>query len=122
MKFTSEECGAAGPKGLQARIRCLERLKLRSPPLPDRYEVEWTVTRDWYAKNFGKLRGLKNGVSLGFNFLTEVNDVLKALREHYKGKSSFNRDGATGGDRTAFEAFVRRLRYKRPKPATVLSM
>ena len=109
--FNVIECGAPGPPGKRIRTQCLERLKLRAPPLPFEHEARWARTRDEYceATRLRAVYGLKKFATVGPTFIDEVNGVLLELLEHYRGKSKYNAKGEKGGDDTAFVRFVQRM-------------
>jgi len=50
--FSAKECGLPGQEGLRARVRCLERLKLRSPALSFEDDARWVAVRNRYCKRF----------------------------------------------------------------------
>ena len=124
--FNHEECGAPGAPGKRVRVQCLERLKLRAPPLPFEYEARWKRTRDAYgeATQLRAVYKLKKQATVGPLFIDEINGVLMELREHYSGKSKYNDKGEVGGDDTAFFRFVQRMEkaVAPPKAARLLEM
>ena len=83
---------------LQARIDCLDRLRLRSPPLPDLWSVRWPDLRHDYAIHIGR----KFGKSTGVEFITRINNVLKSLGSHLTNAAP----GVHGGNKDAFFQFV----------------
>jgi hypothetical protein len=103
--FTPKDCGQGGKHGLTARKNCLERLRLRAPPLPLPLEVIWKDRRDAYAKQMATI----HGIAVGTAFIAEVNDCLRALGVHYRGPTTFNGPGILTGSDKAFEVFVRRM-------------
>ena len=64
---------------LDARIRLLQRAKLRSPPLPAYLEAEWPKIRDTYAKLAGENLGSKVGQAL----VDGVVNMSDLLGQHY---------------------------------------
>ena len=126
VSFRADVCGQPGHRGLIARQACLERLKLRAPPLPFELEVRWTSIRNDYcsAPLLRACYKLKKQATVGPMFINEVNGVLRLLCEHYAGPTEFNRKGQKGGDALAFEKFARRAQEAAapPRAATVASM
>ena len=124
--FRAAQCGKPGAPGQRARAACLERLKLRSPPLPFALEVEWLDVRNLYcsAPQLRAAYKLKINATVGPSFIEEVNSVLRLLREHYSGPTRFNDKGEVGGDPMAFDKFVRRAKalVAPPRAATVACM
>ena len=113
--FTSATTGQGqtlGGKGkyLQARIDCLDRLRLRSPPLPDLWSVRWPDLRRDYAIYIGR----KFGNSTGLQFITRINDVIKSLGSHFTNAAP----GEKGGDKDAFFQFVLTMWKETPRAAT----
>ena len=111
LNFNHHECGASGLPGKRIRVQCLERLKLRAPPLPFEHEARWKRTRDDYceATQLRAVYRLKKQATVGPLFIDEVNGVLLELLEHYHGKSKYNAKDEKGGDDTAFLRFVQRM-------------
>ena len=126
VSFRADTCGRPGHPGLIARQACLERLKLRAPPLPFELEVRWTNIRNDYcsATLLRACYKLKKQATVGPMFINEVNAVLRLLIEHYAGPTKFNKKGETGGDALAFEKFARRAQEAAapPRAATVAVM
>ena len=113
--FTSATTGQGqtlGGKGkyLQARIDCLDRLRLRSPPLTDLWSVRWPDLRRDYAIYIGR----KFGNSTGVQFITRINDVIKSLGSHLTNAAP----GKKGGDKDAFFQFVLTMWKETPRAAT----
>ena len=123
VSFAADECGKPGAPGQRSRAACLERLKLRAPPLPLELEVFWQQIRNKYcdAPQLRATYKLKKQATVGPSFIDEVNSLLRQLREHYTGPTTFNDKGEVGGDPMAFEQFVRRAKeaVAPPKAATV---
>ena len=121
VNFNEKECGEPGPPGKRTRVKCLERLKVRAPPLPFEHAARWIRTRDDYcdASRLRAVYALKKHATVGPTFIDEVNGVLLALIEHYSGRSKYNAKGETEGDDTAFLRFVQRMeRAVAPKKAS----
>ena len=112
--FSAADCSRAGDPGLRSRIDCLERLKVRSPPLPFDLEMDWNHIRTSYAgaKKLREVYKLKHFATVGYSFIDEINGVLEKLVEHYSGPSRYNKEGEKGGDAQAFERFVSRMKAK----------
>ena len=123
--ITSEMCGGKNnfksTAARMCRINLLERLRLRSPKLPVDLEDIWArfVAEKVYivAERYGEMTG--------YTFVTEINEVLKALKCYYNGKTLFNkgsrREGKLfvwdkmEGDPLAFENYVKASWKKLPK-------
>jgi hypothetical protein len=86
---------------LDARIRLLQRAKLRSPPLPAYLEAEWPKIRDTYAKLAGENLGSKVGQAL-VDGVVHMSDLLG---QHYNHPDKHKKK-SKGGDKTAFEKYV----------------
>ncbi len=97
---------------LKARIDFLERLRLRSPPLPDIVAVRLPdLSRDYAAfilRSFGKHTGVK--------FISRINDVLKRLDSHFTNAPK----GIVGCNPDAFLRFVEIMWKQAPRVATVI--
>ena len=116
--FSAKDCGMAGKAGLCAIIRCLERLKMRSPQLSFELEARWLVVRDAYGTKYHKAKKLKIACNIGAMFIDEINMVLEKLVEHYSGRSKYNADGKKGGDPEAFNRFFHEMSTSFPWAAT----
>jgi hypothetical protein len=116
---TAADCAQPGNKGFKARVDCLERLKLRCPPLVFAARVRWPEVRDAYARRIAKTHKDK---SVGPAFLNKINDVLKELGEHYQGATKFNKVKGCGGNPEAFKVFFRVMDALEPKAATTIVM
>ena len=110
----AKDCGL-GAKGFVARRDCLERVRLRCPPLPVATEAKWGHVRDAFARFFPHTLPHTN---VGGAFIQQINTLLKALGEHYKGGSLYSKAGS-GGNARAFEAFVRGMEKAIPKSSGV---
>jgi hypothetical protein len=124
-KITSEMCGAKknfkGPAARKCRINLLERLRLRSPKLPVELQDSWTR----FVRSWSSIAAEKYGEMTGHTFVTEINEVLKALKCYYNGKTSFNKGSRIEGklrvwdkmegDPLAFENYVKASWNKMPK-------
>ena len=115
LTFSAHDCGVAGSAGLSARIRCLERLKLRSPKLSFELESRWFKVRDAYCAKYHKANQLKAACNIGALFVDDINKVLAQLVEHYDGATKFNATSQTGGDRDAFNRFFPLYGHQRTK-------
>ena len=60
-------------------------------------------------------------VNIGPTFIEQVNRMLEKMREHYKGRTKYNKDGKKGGGPKASSQFVEHTRSQLapPKAATV---
>ena len=105
-----------GGKGkyLQARIDCLERLRLRSPPLPDLWSVRWPDLRRDYAIFVGR----KFGKSTGVEFITRINNVSTGLGSHLTNAPK----GMVGGNKDAFFEFVRTMWKQTPRAVSSVEL
>ena len=82
VEFSAASCALdRGKEGVKTRVACLERLKVRSPPLNEIHELRWTKVRDAFAAR-------KQGS--GAEFIIRINKVLEALGTHYKGPTKYN--------------------------------
>jgi hypothetical protein len=117
--ISANDCGEPGLKGLQARVNCLERLQLRSPPLSFAQRARWTAIRDGYARRLAKVHKEK---TVGVVFIGKINGVLKALGDKYKGESKFNKKKDCGGDAKAFASFFKEMENSIPKAASTVEM
>jgi hypothetical protein len=118
MSFSAKDCGEGGKHGLKARINCLERLRLRAPPLPFAVEVLWTNRRNAYAKRIQDIHKKHVGVV----FLDRVNLCLQQLGIHYQGVTQYNKLDKVTGDEKAFEVFVREMLKSLPKPCVSVTL
>ena len=125
LNFSAEATGKPGTAGRNERQLCLERLKIRSPPLTFQDEFNWLLVRNAYtdATVFRKAQKLTKSANVGPEFIQEVNHVLKKLGEHYSGPTRYNEGGRTGGSATAFvELFKRMQSASMPRAAIVAGM
>ena len=127
-KITSDMCGTKknfkGYTARKNRENLLERLRLRSPPLPYDLEDSWPRFKRTWCKIAEERYGLLPA-GLGHTFVAEVNDCLEALKCYYNGKTEFNKGSRKEGlflvwdkmegDPMAFENYVRRTWEKLPK-------
>ena len=116
--FCAKDCGLAGKDGHLARVRCLERLKLRSPKLSFEHEVRWPIVRYTFCRSYKRAKKLWGDVNIGAVFINDINKVLANLVEHFVGATKFNTGGKTGGDPDAFNRFFHEMDTSFPKPAT----
>lgn len=116
---SAADCAQPGHKGFKARVDCLERLKLRCPPLPFAARVRWADVRDAYSRRMAKMYKEK---SVGPAFIDKINHVLKKLGEHYQGISKFNKVKGCGGNPEAFAAFFAAMDAYVPKAASTIEM
>ena len=118
LTFQPHECDGKTAAAFKTRAACLQRVKLKSPQLPDDLEVEWPKLRDEYCLRFPDTVVGASGTA----FLRDVNSVLKRLRTHYDGRTEWNNPPVIGGQRDAFELFVRRMRARVPSSAFAASV
>ena len=123
--ITSEMCGGKNnfksTAARMCRINLLERLRLRSPKLPVDLADSWTR----FVRSWSSIAAEKYGEMTGHTFVTEINEVLKALKCHYNGKTPFNKGSRVEGkflvwdkmegDPSAFENYVKATWKKLPK-------
>jgi hypothetical protein len=103
---------------MKARIQVLDRLQLRSPPLPLPLLVVWPRRRDAYAKRVAE----KNKERTGKVFLDRINGVLKDLGKFYDGPTPYNKNDPMAGREKAFERFVVSLGEWTPKAVTSVTL
>ena len=121
--FSSLECGQGkkwkGQAALRQRVRCLDRLKLRAPPLPLALEVQWVRRRDAWAKAIA----VEKREDVGNRFINSINYVLEQLGQWYDGPTPYNKPGSEPkGRQDAFERFVVKLEKYVPKSMKVAMM
>ena len=124
--FTAATCGDE-KGGLAARVLCLERLKLYSPPLDLEREVGWEGLKKEIARKefFFKCEGLSARASIGHAFVGEVDRVVKELKEFYTGPATWNKKAKArlvGGDPDAFVKFFDKFRGFVPACATAVTL
>ena len=117
------------------RAVCLERLRLRAPPLSRELEAVWGE----FKKDYAKWMGRQHVGAVGIRFLEVVRDVMLKLGDHL-----LNEDGSKAkpspaalepvgdalapsmddvelvGNADAFAAFIRKARRNLPRIATSL--
>jgi len=126
---SSEACGTLKTwkslKARSARINLLERLRLRSPPLPPSFGglAEWERFRNCWAK----VAAEKYKWQVGLVFVKGINECLRQLDCYYAGESEFNKgkhwrkendlrcDVERDGDKLAFEKYVKKRKALLPK-------
>ena len=116
--FSTKACGAPGKKGAQLRSDCLERLKLRAPPLSPADELLWPEVRDTWAAYLVSMYSGVGAQVVGHRFVVKVNRVLEALGSHYGGPSPWAAKDPTLSDKAAFEKLFKEHQSQLPK-ATV---
>ncbi len=112
--FSAKDVDAPKGDGLRARIRCLERIKLRSPELTFEQDADWIRVRDAFASNYGNTVKLADPKHWGNAFLEEIKTLVRALGSHYQGGGG-KKD--LKGDEQAFAKFYNRMSARIPKPA-----
>ena len=127
-EFPAETCGqgkenGGGPEHMKERRSCLDRLKFRSPALPEELELEWQSIRDFTARHVAK----EEGKRAGFVFINQVNGVIKELGKHILSGADGGKcvqAEAAEGDPKAFERFVAKWRrhVARPRSATAVHL
>lgn len=118
LTFQPAEVDGRSAAAVKARGACLQRVKLKSPALPDDLEVNWPKLRDEYALRYPATVVGHSGTA----FLRAVNEMLRCLGTHYDGRTKFNNPPRCGGDRRAFEKFVRAMRESIPSSALAASV
>ena len=116
--FSTKACGAPGKKGAQLRSDCLERLKLRAPPLSLGDELLWPEVRDKWAAYLVTMYSSLGEQVVGHRFVMKVNRVLEDLGSHYGGPSPWAAKDPTLSDKAAFEKLFKEMQSQLPK-ATV---
>ena len=117
--FSAEQCGQGKNWKSRAakahRLDCLNRLKLRSPPLSLAMEAVWPSRRDAYATCVAE----RHKEATGVEFIRKINNLLKDLGKHYGGPTKYNSAANMHeGTIDAFEKFVRHLDVWMPKSVT----
>ena len=122
-EFTAKSC-ADVVKGYDARRDCLERLRLKSPKLPPDLAVKWVDVQNEYAKTVPTAvkttTGKTNYKAWGNLFISDVNKLLKALGNQYKGPTPHVKKAPKVGDADAFATFVRKMDESLGHGASVL--
>ena len=110
---------------LHARIDCLERLYVRSPPLPLSLAGRDAWVR--FRNSWAKIAAEKYGEKTGLTFMHGINDCLEQLGGYYAGKTDSNKGASYRdagdleclveykGDKTAFETYVKKCTALPPK-------
>ena len=109
------------------REACLERLRLRAPPLSRELRVVWGD----FKKEYAKWMGVVHKEAVGIRMLEVVRDTMTALGDHLlpaDGGEPLSSSGVAlsssgadlAGDPGAFEKFVKRARKRLPRPASSL--
>ena len=123
--YTAEACGQNQPPNCKAALDCrmgaLNRLRLRSPPLPEWLDLEWHELMDWFARDIAK----KEKATVGCAFLKRIGQIKIDLGMWLQpaGKGAPEEPAPVGvGDPDAFRKFVLELRGAKPsaKVAVVL--
>ena len=113
---------AAGGTRAHREMReiCLERLRLRSPPLKLELRARW----DEFKKKYARWMGDSYKAAVGVRFLEKIRGVLEDLEEHSLTQEGFARvpddPENVRGDEKAFDKFVKSGLKKIPMPATSL--
>ena len=117
-KYTPEACGQnLDPKNRGAiamRTAALERLKLRSPPLPEWLDLEWPALKEWFARDIA----IKEKSTVGVAFLKRIGQVKHDLGMWLQpaGAGAPEEPAPVGkGDERSFEKFVLDLQKAKPK-------
>ena len=118
LTFEPHECNGKTAAAMRARVACLQRVKLKCPPLPDELEVEWPKLRDEFCLRFPDTVHGHSGTA----FLSKINACLQALGTHYDGRTRWNNPPRRGGNAQAFTAFVRRMRAAVPSSGFAASV
>ena len=117
--FTAEELGQGHKKGgtklhLGRRINMLNRLKLRSPPLPPHFEADWGD----FVTTYAKYEGSQRKAAVGVTFITEIQGVMADLGEHLQREKGDAH--VEGGRQDALAEFMRLKLLKMTRAATSL--
>ena len=94
------------------RLDLLERLKLGSPALPPKLEVEWPRIKEYIERYCMKEKGHLHGSYL----LNNVNKVLEKLGKHYQRNTLFKANPTAESDMKYFKRWVEYFQAKMPKP------
>ena len=116
--YTAEACGQKkkpnDKSALACRMGALERLRLRSPPLPEWLDVEWPELMEGYSRRIAFVEK----ELVGCAFLKIVGQVKHELGMWLlpAGKGAPEEPAPIGkGDPKAFERFVLELRVAKPQ-------
>ena len=85
--FAAKDLCHPGPAGTKTRADCLERLRLRAPPLALEDKVRWAKVRDAYAKHIQHILKVPVPEQVGAAFIEKINEVIGKLKGHYSGLS-----------------------------------
>ena len=103
---------------IDCRIRYLERLRLRSPPLPVELEGLWPE----FVSRYARAVGARHGAAVGVRMIEIVRQIADQLGEHLRNEDgqlmSGTSDGSRIGDPDAFGRFVRSEYRKLPRAAS----
>ena len=117
--FSAQSCGqgqqdGGGDKYIRNRMYCLQRLRLRSPPLPKELYEKW----DHFVWHYSRAVGLRWSAAVGSEFVKEIDKIIKNLGDHLLPEV----EGAFGpckehlkGDPEAFAQFMRKRLSMCPK-------
>ena len=124
-EFTTANLGQGHAKGGTRNHRdmreiCLERLRLRSPPLKLELRARWDEFKTKYAQWMGD----NYKAAVGIRFLEKIRDVLVELDEYSLTEEGLARvpedPENVRGNEKAFDKFVQSSLKKLPLPATSL--
>ncbi len=107
-----------GKDGTKVRKDCLDRLKLRSPPLSASRELRWAGVSDAYIRRLENV--YKKGL-VGPFLLARVKSCVAKLGCHWMG---FAKDKVkpVAGDLAGFASYYKEMEDTVPKPATSVEL
>lgn len=116
--YTSKMLSAEGVAGTKVRRECLDRLKLRSPPLSFANEARWREVRDEYIRRSEKMN--KKG-TVGPYLTARIKACITGLGCHWGGGGK-GKAKPVEGDPAAFNVFFKTMVDFVPKAATSVEM
>jgi hypothetical protein len=116
--FNVKMLSGEGKEGTKVRRDCLDRLKLRSPPLSAVRELQWAGVRDAYIRRLEHM--YKKGL-VGPFLLARVKSCVAALGCHWAGGAK-DKAKPVGGDPLRFLTYYIEMEDIVPKAATSVEL